>query len=233
MATLTDFHSHILPGIDDGSKSLEMTMEMLRKSAQQGVHTIVATPHFYATRNTPEQFYQDRQAAYEQLSQLPEGLPKVLLGAEVAYFDGMSRSQELEGMGLGDSRLLLVEMPNGPWSDRMVEEVCRISQKRGMQPVLAHIDRYLRRNQLLGCLNYLISEDVLLQVSAEAFTRFTQRGRLLRMVRDGMVDFLGSDAHNLENRAPNMDVAAQIITQKLGEEALQDITARSAELLGL
>ena len=230
---MIDTHSHILPGIDDGSKSLEMTLEMLRKSAQQGVHTIVATPHFYATRNNPEQFYQDRQAAYEQLSQLPEGLPKVLLGAEVAYFDGMSRSQELEGMGLGDSRLLLVEMPNGPWSDRMVEEVCRISQKRGMQPVLAHIDRYLRHNQLLGYLNYLISEDVLLQVSAEAFTRFTQRGRLLRMVRDGMVDFLGSDAHNLENRAPNMDVAAQIITQKLGEEALQDITARSAELLGL
>ena len=230
---MIDIHSHILPGIDDGSKSLEMTLEMLQKSARQGVTTIFATPHFYATRNNPEKFYQDRREAYRLLSQLPEGLPKVLLGAEVTYFEGMSHSRELVDMRLGDSDLLLVEMPTSPWTERMIDEVVDISGGLGLRPVLAHIDRYMNRKQLLPYLAYLLEEGVLLQASAEAFGHFTQRGLLLKLVKNGLLDFLGSDAHNLESRAPNMEIAAQVITRKLGAEALQDITARSAELLGL
>ena len=72
---MIDVHTHILPGIDDGSKSVEMSLEMLRILASQGVTTVVATPHFYATRNNPESFYEDRQRAREQLGQLPEDLP--------------------------------------------------------------------------------------------------------------------------------------------------------------
>lgn len=231
---MIDIHSHILPGIDDGSKSVEMSLEMLGISARQGVHTIVATPHFYPTRNTPEKFYADRQAAWEQLQpRLTEDMPKVLLGAEVAYFDGLSRSQKLEDMRLGDSRLLLVEMPMRPWTDTMVEEVASISHRLGLQPVLAHIDRYLKGNQLPRYLDYLLSEEVLLQASAEAFLRFSERGKMLKLVKQGLIDFLGSDAHNLDIRKPNTDLAAQVITKKLGAEALSDLTARSAELLEL
>ena len=231
---MIDIHSHILPGIDDGSKSVEMSLEMLRKSAGQGVHTMVATPHFYPTRNNPEKFYADRQRAYEQLAgSLTADMPKVLLGAEVAYFDGISRSHALEDMRMGESRLLLVEMPMGPWTDRMMQELQDIPSNLGLQPVLAHIDRYLKGNQLPRYLDTLLSLDVLLQVSAEAFLRFMDRGKMLKLVKNGLIDFLGSDAHNLDTRAPNMEVAAQNITKKLGEETLSDLTARSAELLGL
>jgi len=230
---MIDVHTHILPGIDDGSKSVEMSLEMLRILASQGVTTVVATPHFYATRNNPESFYEDRQRAREQLGQLPEDLPQVLLGAEVAYFEGISRSAQLENMRLGSSDLLLVEMPMSPWTDRMLDELRQIPGNLELQPVLAHVDRYLHRSQLPRYLEELLDMGISLQVSASAFERFSERGKMLRLVKNGCVDFLGSDTHNLEKRAPNMDIAARVIAKKLGEEALMDITARSAQLLGL
>lgn len=230
---MIDVHTHILPGIDDGSKSVEMSLEMLRISAAQGVKTVVATPHFYPTRNNPEKFYEDRQRAWEQLGQLPEDLPQVLLGAEVAYFEGISRSSQLEAMRLGSSDLLLVEMPMSPWTDRMMEELRQIPGNLGLQPVLAHVDRYLHRSQLPRYLEDILDMEIPLQVSASAFGKFSERGKMLRLVKNGCVDFIGSDAHNLTTRVPNMADAAQVISKKLGEEALQDITARSAQLLGL
>lgn len=230
---MIDVHTHILPGIDDGSKSVEMSLEMLRISAAQGVKTVVATPHFYPTRNNPEKFYEDRQRAWEQLGQLPEDLPQVLLGAEVAYFEGISRSSQLEAMRLGSSDLLLVEMPMSPWTDRMMEELRQIPGNLGLQPVLAHVDRYLHRSQLPRYLEDILDMEIPLQVSASAFGKFSERGKMLRLVKNGCVDFIGSDAHNLTTRVPNMADAARVIAKKLGEEALQDITARSAQLLGL
>lgn len=230
---MIDVHSHILPNIDDGSKSVEMSLEMLRRSAAQGVKTVVATPHFYPTRNNPEKFYEDRQNAWEQLPQLPEGLPQVLLGAEVAYFDGISRSEELEGMCLGNTRLLLVEMPMTPWSDHMIRELENIPGNLGLQPVLAHVDRYLHRSQLPRYLDYLLSEDVLLQANAEAFLEFSKRGKMLKLLKNRCLDFLGSDAHNLTTRTPNLADAARVIEKKLGKEALADLTAHSAALLEL
>ena len=230
---LTDFHSHILPGMDDGSADVTMSLEMLRISAQQGVKTVVATPHFYPTRNNPEKFYEDRQRAWEQLGQLPDDLPRVVLGAEVTYFEGMSRSAPLEAMRLGSSDLLLVEMPMSPWTDYMIDEVVSIPGSLGLQPVLAHVDRYLHRSQLPRYLDYLLSAEVLIQANAESFLEFSKRGKMLKLAKTGLLDFLRSDTHNLTTRAPNMADAAQVIAKKLGEEALQDITARSAELLGL
>ena len=230
---MIDVHTHILPGIDDGSKSVEMSLEMLRISAAQGVKTVVATPHFYPTRNNPEKFYEDRQRAWEQLGQLPDDLPQVLLGAEVTYFEGMSRSAPLEAMRLGSSDLLLVEMPMSPWTDYMIDEVVSIPGNLGLQPVLAHVDRYLHRSQLPRYLDYLLSAEVLIQANAESFLEFSKRGKMLKLVKNGLLDFLGSDTHNLTTRAPNMADAARVIAKKLGEEALQDITARSASLLGL
>jgi len=230
---MIDIHSHILPNLDDGSKSVEMSLEMLRRGAAQGVQTVVATPHFYPTRNNPEKFCEDRQNARERLGQLPEGLPQVLLGAEVAYFDGISRSEELEGLCLGGTRLLLVEMPMTAWNDHMITELENISGNLGLQPVLAHVDRYLHRSQLPRYLDYLLSVDVLAQANAEAFLEFSKRGKMLRLLKNGCLDFLGSDAHNRTTRPPNLAEAARVIEKKLGKEALADLTARSAALLEL
>ena len=100
---MVDLHSHILPGIDDGSRSLEMTEAMLAEMGKQGIHTVAATPHFYANRDLPEAFLQRRKKALEQVAGLTGNYPKIIPGAEVVYFDGMVRSQILEQLQLGDT----------------------------------------------------------------------------------------------------------------------------------
>ena len=93
MKACADFHSHILPCVDDGSHSVEESLQMLRMEAEQGVTHVVLTPHFYAKHDSPERFLQRRAAAWETLQAAmagEEGLPQITLCAEVYYFPGIS-----------------------------------------------------------------------------------------------------------------------------------------------
>ncbi len=229
---MIDLHSHILPGIDDGSRDLQMSNTMLCTMQQQGVETVVATPHFYALQDNPENFLQSRTEAFEKL-QPEENMPRVLLGAEVAYFDGMSNTDQLEKMQLGNSGLLLVEMPFGPWSPRMIREVCLLPVQLGLRPVLAHVDRYRRKDQLPRYAGELLEQGVLFQCNAQAFIDVTSRRWALGQLAHDQIHFLGSDTHNLTTRAPNLSQAAQIITKKLGSGVLEELTQFSKEMLKL
>ena len=104
----------MLPGIDDGSKNVEMSLDMIRRSAEQGVEGIIFTPHFYADMNSPETFLNRRARALEALESNLDKLPKVpiyTVGAEVHYFRGISRIQDLESLCIGKSDYILIEMP--------------------------------------------------------------------------------------------------------------------------
>lgn len=229
---MIDLHSHILPGIDDGSQSVEMSHAMLELLQQQRVHTVVATPHFYAMKDTPDNFLRRRAQAAAQL-QAGENMPQILLGAEVAYFDGMSNSEALEKLRLGDTDLLLVEMPFGTWTGRMVKEICQLPLQTGLRPVLAHVERYRKRDQLPKYRRQLLEQGILLQCNAEAFVDLSTRRWALGQMKQGNVHFLGSDAHNLTARPPKMDQATQIISKRLGSSVLEELTAFSKEMLQL
>lgn len=215
---MIDMHSHILPNMDDGSDSVETTHKMLQMLRQQGVTTVAATPHFYAYKDNPEDFLRRREESLArdtwELSLLP--------GAEVAYFDGMSRCRELKELQIGDTGLLLVEMPFGKWTGRMMEELIRIPMEQGLTPLLAHVERY--RSQLPKFLAELSGQQVAMQCNAEAFLSAGTRGWALSMVKKGYVQFLGTDTHNLTDRAPRYDEAVRVIEKKLGTEIAQRIT---------
>ena len=83
---MIDFHSHILPGIDDGSKDAATSLLMLNALKKQGADTVCATSHFYATQRSVERFLFRRQEAWDRLCEvLPQDAPRILLGAEVLY----------------------------------------------------------------------------------------------------------------------------------------------------
>lgn len=215
---MIDFHTHILPGIDDGSASVEESLQMLRALAAQGVDTVVATPHFSALESTPETFVETRNGAFSQIPQ-EDDLPKILLGAEVAYFDSMSYCDDLSALKIGDSNLLLVEMPFGCWTDRMIEDVCAIFRQQGLMPVLAHVERYDRKDQFPRYKGFL-EDQVLFQCNAQFFLNGFASRKALRQLAEGGIQFLGSDCHNMARRAPNMGDALTVIRKKLGEDAV-------------
>ncbi len=228
-AIFTDFHSHILPRLDDGSKSDEETLQMLRASRQQGVKRIVATPHFYPHLWSPEEFLKKRERSIEDLvsavaSRKAEGeeFPEVYVGAEVAYFSGISKCEWMKKLCLSGSRIMLVEMPFERWSDIVLRELLDIKSGLDIIPVIAHIERYFSC-QPREFIDELFNQDVLIQFNAESFLNGKTRKRALSLLEDGQIDFIGSDCHDLVSRAPNLGEAYKIIDKKLDNDALKKL----------
>ena len=228
---MVDFHSHILPGMDDGSKSLTESVALLRESYQQRVTVIAATSHFYAFENSPETFLARRDRAWELLSDvLTEDMPAIRLGAEVQYFEGICHVPELRLLRLEGTRLLLLEMPFSRWSQRAVADVIELSQRDEFQILLAHVERYLKE-QPDGVWDQLLEAGVLMQSNASIFLSWKTKYRAIKKLETGRIHLLGSDCHNLETRPPRLQEAVQVIQAKLGRAATRRIDRLSREIL--
>ena len=231
---LTDFHSHILPGVDDGSRSVEQSLAMLRSEAAQGVTHVIATPHFYANHNDPIRFLERRTKAARLLAEAmakEEGLPEVILGVEVRYFSGMSNSEILPKMAIEGTRCILVEMPHGHWSESMYQELLEIYTTRGLTPIIAHVDRYIQPFRTHGIPKRLEKLPFLVQANADFFLERSTVKMALRMLDRGQIHLLGSDCHNLTDRSPNLGAAAKVITTKLGQASLTRIQKYEKRIL--
>lgn len=231
---MTDFHSHILPGIDDGASNVKESLKMLTMMQKQGVQRVVATPHFYANHDYPRRFLERRQNAENALRKALRNVkaPRMYMGAEVHYFDGMSDCEMLEELAIHGSKYLLVEMPNSVWTERHYRELVGIYQKNGITPVIAHIDRYISPFQTHDIPEDLAELPVLVQANASFFTRCRTRKLALRLLRKGQIHLLGSDCHNLTDRKPNLSEATQIIQNNLGIDALKRIAQYEDKVLG-
>lgn len=203
---MTDFHTHILPRMDDGSESVRESLEMLRLEARQGVDAVALTPHFYPWKERPREFLARREQSFRLLEpRLPGDCPEIALGAEVYFFEGISFSEEVPALRLEGTELLLVEMPFERWTERAVGELLRLRDREGIRPVLAHVDRYLRF-QPRNLWRQLSREGIGMQANAEAFTLWQTRGYAMKMLEQGWITCLGSDCHDLVRRRPNWDL---------------------------
>ncbi len=232
MVGLVDFHSHILPNMDDGSRGADMSLEMLKRSFEQGVKRIVATPHFYPARETPDDFLKRRDASAESLRLAVEGeenIPEIHLGAEIAYFSGIGRSALLDKLAIKGTRVVLIEMPFNRWSDAMIDDVAMASSNLGLTTVMAHIERYASA-QSKDVVEELISRDIIMQANAESFLRLG-KGKMVKMLQSRAVCLLGSDCHDLNERCPNLGDAARFIEKKAGSGVLDDVFELSENLL--
>lgn len=228
---MVDFHSHILPKIDDGSRSVQESLELLKMLSEQGVETVVATPHFFADRESVDDFLLRRQVAYNELcSELPQGMPEILLGAEVKYYSGIARMENLKKLCIGNSNLLLLEMPMSQWTEYTLKELFELSASRGIILVLAHIERYmsLQSSDVLG---RLLDSGILMQVNATFFTEFRTRRRALSMLRKNSIHFLGSDCHRILTRPPYIGDAVKAIEKKMGKEFVALMTEYASNML--
>ena len=226
MMPAVDFHTHILPGIDDGSASVEESLAMLQLEAKQGIRHVVATPHFYANHDTPERFLKRRAQAYGKLQdsmEAHEGLPQIHIGAEVYFFYGMSGCDTLQELAVNGKKYILVEMPHAPWTNSMYQELENIYSKRGITPVIAHIDRYIGPLQTHKIPERLSELPVIVQANTSFFTKKMTAPMAMRMLREGKIQLLGSDCHNMQLRKPDMMPAIELIKDRLGPEAMEYI----------
>ena len=165
---MVDFHSHILPNMDDGSSGIEESLAMLREQQRQGCDVVFSTSHFYADDEDPASFLRRREEAYSRLLEAMEGeaLPQIHLGAEILYFPGMSEADELSGLKMGGTNCILIEPPMCRWTDLMLDEIEQVGRNLKCIPVIAHLDRFMRLLNDYTLMERVYSRRMLVQYNA-------------------------------------------------------------------
>ena len=226
-----DFHAHCLPGIDDGARDVAMAQQMLRAAANQGAHTVVATPHFYWGQDTVESFLQHRREAVERLRpHVDASMPRVRMGAEVLIREGISQV-DLRPLSLEGTDVLLAELPFMPPPGWLVEELENIAYTQRRTIMLAHLDRYLPWYSARHLEPLLELPDVIVQINAESLTDRRYFRDLKRWLPDIERMVLGSDMHNMGDRAPLLQQAVRSLEHsRTGREWLATIAHTENQL---
>ena len=234
---MIDFHTHILPGIDDGSQSMEESIHMLHLEQQQGVDIVIATPHFYADKISVDKFLSRRQQAYEKvmaaMDEQGRKAPVFYLGAEVYYFGGIGKAEMLPKLCMGDTDTILLEMPFCQWTKDMLENVEQILDKQKLHIILAHIERYYDYQKKKDIWNAIFDLPITAQINAGSFLNWKKRGRCMKFLKEDWDVLLGSDCHNTETRVPNLAQGREVIAKKLGQARLDEIDELGERILSI
>ncbi len=228
---MIDFHTHILPELDDGSSSVAESVSMLEAMAPQGVTTVIATPHFDMERGNIQKFLDARDVAATRIKKrVPDG-PRIFLGAEVMECGvPLATIKDIESLCIEGTRLMLIETEIKEWSQSFYRDMVRLISERGIVPVLAHIERVYFIGKNREMIHSLHQEGALLQMNAELFLRRLTRRKALALFKNEAVDFLGSDCHNMGKRPPNAGNARAIIAKYLGQEVITNLEKQEEEL---
>ncbi len=227
---MIDFHSHVLPGIDDGAKDVEESVKILDMMAEAGVKVLYCTPHFYPHKQSLEQFLQKRQEAYEKLLPYikPEH-PELKMGAEVLLSSRLQRDELLK-LRLEGTDFVLVEMPYVHFSQSLYDSLYDIADTEGIKVLVAHIERYLASNSLSEVMELFNEENILGQINCTSLRKFSLRRSCIKLFRSGCVQALGSDYHRIERGYALLDEGVKILEKKLKADELSTLMRASEQI---
>ncbi len=227
-----DIHSHILPGIDDGSKNMEETKKMLDIAVREGIQGIVVTPHYEA--GLDEEWLQKYRDAYEQVTGYIQqrSLPIELYhGNEIYFSDSMIEALRDGSIHtMNGTRYVLVEFPT--YADYMyIERALRSLQNAGYWPIVAHVERYQSLREVKR-VEALVDMNVYIQTNTSSVmgkTGWTIKRFCLKLMKKGFVHVLGTDAHGSEHRRPRVQVCFDYIDKRIGKSYRRLISEKNPE----
>jgi len=238
---MIDFHSHVLPGIDDGSSDAEETAGLLREESRQGAQIVVATPHFYADRVSMDDFLRRREHSIQKMKDHLEKLsagrdafqvPDMRYGAEVYFFPGMGRAEKLPELCITGTDLVLIELPFVQWDRLVIRELEDVIRKQKLRIILAHVERYPAFQKDTRVFDEVMEMPLTIQLNGGSFLKSRSKRKFcMNMLKEHENVILGSDTHNLVSRTPNLYEARKVIAAKLGQDRLNRIDKLSEKLL--
>lgn len=212
---MTDLHTHILPGIDDGAIDEGVSSEQMKSLLEQGVDKVVFTSHYYGRKRSPKQFLEARADALCRIKDLiPEGM-ETYLGAEVHFAAEMAASDEsICSMAIGNTRYILAELPfTTAWNKGLWRRLEDFISSTDYIPVIAHVERYDEARKKPALLSELVDMGCLLQVNTQAFLKKEDSAMAFALLEHGLVHCLGTDTHNMRERAPKYAAAKEAIEE--------------------
>lgn len=227
-----DIHNHILPGVDDGSSCIEETYRMIRAEYKQGIRNIVFTPHF-----RPGMFdvkAADRERIYLRVCDKIMGIfpdMRFYLGCE--YFVQKNTMTELEDARyrMNGTRIVLEEFSTVGHYETMRKAVGR-TVKMGYRPILAHVERYQCLYKDPERIWQLKEKGALIQINAGNVLGkggMSKKRFCHKLLAEGIVDFVASDAHNLDTRPVQLEACMQKIEKKYGSKTAEQLFLKNPE----
>ncbi len=232
MTSYYDMHSHILPEMDDGSKSVELSLEIIEKLRAQNVKNLCFTPHYYSNEESIKQFVERRQRSIELLMpHIPEGV-NVCIGAEVYVTNYLFNNDDLSELCYGNSDYILCEFSFGShFGEHTMDYFYKLRGNYGLKPVLTHIERYSHLMDDEGIVEDLCDDDILIQTNVGAFKGFFRTRKLLKYIKRGYIDIVGTDCHSLTRGNPDdYSGTIELIKNKCGQEFVDHIVNTSAQI---
>lgn len=185
----TDFHTHILPGIDDGAKSVEVSLFLLESAKKVGISKIMATPHFYPHLTNAEPFIQERNFAYQKVLPLAKQVGIELeCGAEILVYPGIEHMSSIEKLTTNGVFLLELPLSSSLITDEHLTTVKHLAKLNKV--VLAHPHRYHSET-----VEELIDYGVLLQLNVSDICSRRGREKALKWFEKDLVYAVGTDVH--------------------------------------
>lgn len=229
---ILDIHCHVLPGVDDGSKNDGMSMDMIDIAHSQGVSGMILTPHYYLghTKETGADF----KKVFEKLkNQVKEKYPdyELYLGNEIYWNNGVIEALKSGKINtMNDTKYVLVEFsPATGYSD--IYDAIRAFGQAGYRPVVAHVERYHNLTKHIDRIDEICENGAILQMNADSLTggMFDSQVKWCRkLMQEGYISMIGTDAHNTDDRGPYVKDAVDWMKKKLSPDALEDILYNNA-----
>ena len=218
MVELVDVHSHILPGVDDGAKDVEESLKLLEMLKNQGVTTVIATPHFLGARDSIEDFRDRVAIAKKELFAAKEkkNLPDIIIGSEVLYFPGMGMLEGIKNLTINGSKYMLLEFDFINFDNRVINDLKRIREMHGIIPIIAHIERYKKFRNYKKLLKLVESGICLAQINASSVVDNVFTKNAHKLIKNGIAHYIGSDTHSVDFRPPLIDKAYKILNEEFG-----------------
>ncbi|WP_455542995.1 CpsB/CapC family capsule biosynthesis tyrosine phosphatase [Intestinibacter sp.] len=233
MKGFIDIHTHIIPNVDDGAKSIEESKQMLQKSYDQGVRTIIATPHYKPNRYTVhgDELVKSFEIVKKLASEIDDEF-QVYLGNEVFNFnDIIDKLDNKEIYSMADSDYILVEfLPNESYKE--IRDCLYKLQMSGYLPIIAHIERY--KNIVSDFKNVvdLFNMGIYIQVNVSNIidkkslkTRFFIR----KLIKNNMIHFVATDMHNTTTRSSRMEECYKYLCKKYGTDYAETLLIKNPE----
>ncbi|SFM26047.1 protein-tyrosine phosphatase [Gracilibacillus orientalis] len=218
---MIDIHCHILPGVDDGAKHMEDSVQMAKSAVSQGINTIIATPHHL--NGSYDNYKEDILVAVDQLNDRlqAEAIPLTILPGQETRING-DMLDDLENgqlLPLNDtSGYLFVEFPSNH-VPRYTKQLMFDLQLQGIKPIIVHPERNKELIENPNILYDLVSNGTLTQVTAASVAgRFGKKIKKfsLQLIEANLTHFIASDAHNITSRGFVMQEAHGVIKDNYG-----------------
>ena len=225
---MIDIHSHIVFGVDDGSKDIEQSIKIIKEAYKAGFNKIIATPHYF------EDYYEaDKEEISKRISIIGERLKlencpvQIFQGNEIYITENINELLENEkAVTLADSQYVLFELPLNAEVMNLNQIVYQILEK-GRIPILAHPERYPFVKKDPKSLFSLAEDGVLFQCNyGSAIGQYGSDAKrtLKKLLKYNLVSFLGSDVHRPKTIYPNINEALNKLEKLIGKERLYELT---------